>query len=139
MTNEVIEKDVTKKSFWSRRNLFAALGTAVIALIPMLFSWVWDVASENIKAIRELGARIKSLEDEKANNRAIWDAITENKNEAARQREDLRVMQRLFDREFVRSPGPKAAEPSQTQDVKPPPVDPEKFRTMMEQRYPQKK
>jgi hypothetical protein len=83
--------------------------------------------------------RIKSLEEDKANSRAIWDAIAENRNEAGRQREDLRVMQRLFDREFSRSQGPKAPELPKWEDPKPAPVDPERLRVQQEQRFPSKK
>lgn len=139
MPDEKIEKDVTKKSFWSKKNFLAVLGGLIVACLPVLVSWAWDSVSGAMKTIQALDVRIKSLEEEKANNRAIWDAITENKNEAARQREDIRVMQRLFDREFGRSPGPKTAEPPRWEEPKPAPVDPEKLRTMMEQRYPQKK
>jgi len=88
--------------------------------------------------MKKLDDRIKTLEEDKANNKAIWDAITDNRNEAARQRDDLRVIQRLFDREFGRSYNPKAAELPKWEDPKPVPVDPEKLRTLMEQKYPQK-
>jgi len=133
---EKIEKDPTKKRFWTLKNIG---GLALVAILPVAATWAWDVATNAWKTIRKLEDRVQSLEDEKANNRAIWDSITENKNEAARQREDLRVMQRLFDREFGRSTAPKAVEIPRWEEPKPAPVDPEKLRTMMEQKYPQKK
>lgn len=136
MPEDAIVKDPTKKRFWTLKNIG---GLVLVALLPVAGTWAWDSASGAMKTLRDLDVRIKSLEEEKANNKAIWDAIAENKNEAARQREDLRVMQRLFDREFNRSTAPKAAEPPRWEEPKPAPMDPEKLRTIMEQKYPSKK
>jgi uncharacterized coiled-coil protein SlyX len=136
MPEDAIVKDPTKKRFWTPKNVGAYI---LIALLPVAGTWAWNALTNAWSTMKRMDERLKVLEGDQANNRAIWDAITENKNETARQREDLRVMQRLFDREFERSTAPKASEPPKREEPKPPPVDPEKLRTMMEQRYPQKK
>lgn len=136
MPEDAIVKDPTKKRFWTLRNIS---GLLLVALLPVAGTWAWNSATNAWSTMKRMDERLKALEEDRANNRAIWDAISENKNEAARQREDLRVMQRLFDREFNRSTAPKAAEPPRWEEPKPVPVDPEKLRTMIEQKYPQKK
>jgi hypothetical protein len=113
-----IEKALQKSKTWKW------LRTVLTILMLPLLGWL---GREALKTYSE------------ANNKAIWDAIAENKNEAARHREDIRVMQRLFDREFGRSSGSKAAEPLRWEEPKPAPMDPDKLRTIMEQKYPSKK
>jgi len=135
MPEDTIVRDPTKKRFWTARNIG---GLVLVALLPVAGTWSWNAAANAWQTMKRMDERLKTLEEDKANNRAIWDALTENKNESARQREDLRVMQRLFDREFGRTRGVDSGVPS----PEPPsagPVDPDKLRTMMEQRYPQKK
>jgi len=132
-----IEKALQKSKVW--KWFRTVLTILMLPLLGWLGREVLKTYSETVSTLDSLKEKVRDLEKEQANNKAIWDAIAENKNETARLREDIRVMQRLFDREFGRSPGPKAAEPPKWEEPKPPPVDPEKLRTMMEQKYPSKK
>jgi len=136
MPEDTVIRDPSKKRFWTVKNILAALA---LALLPAVCTWAVGALSDAWKTIKAMDERIKGLEADKANNQAIWDSIAENKNETSRQREDLRVMQRLFDREFDRSPGPKAVEPPRWEEPKPPLTRPEDLRSMMEQKYPSKK
>lgn len=135
MPDEIV-KDPTKKRFWTLKNIG---GLALVAILPVAATWTWNSITTAWQTLKKMDDRIRSLEEDKANNKAIWDAIAENKNELQRQREDLRVMQRLFDREFNRSSGMKPVDPPKWEDPKPVPVDPERLRIQQEQKYPQKK
>jgi len=132
-----VEKALQKSKVW--RWLKTILTLLMLPLLGWLGREALKTYSETISTLDALKEKVRDLEREQANNKAIWDAIAENKNEAARHREDIRVMQRLFDREFGRSSGPKATEPLRWEDPKPAPMDPDKLRTIMEQKYPSKK
>jgi len=136
MPEDTIVKDPTKKRFWTLKNIG---GLVLLAVLPVAGTWMWNAAATAWQSMKQMDERLKTLEDDRANNKAIWDAIAEDRNEAARQREDLRVMQRLFDREFGRSAGPKAIEPPKWEEPKPAPVDPDRLRVQQEQRFPPKK
>ena len=135
-----VVKDPTQKTFWRTRNILLLFMTAAV---PALTGWAWNRSSEavsnywdrqkaqeaRIKAIEDdTHQRLKDLEDDKANNKAIWDAITEQRNKVTEQDIELRVIQRLFDREFRRSSLVKPVDPKvePPQENPPAPVDPPK-------------
>lgn len=153
----VVVKDPTQKKFWRSRNILLLFMTAAT---PALVGWAWSRSSEAVsnyfarqraqdERIRALEddtrERLKDLENDHANNKAIWDAITEERNRITEQEIELRVMRKLFDREFGHAARP--AQPSTTPEPppaesvlpKPPPVKPDQYRLEKESLNPQQK
>lgn len=155
-----VVKDPLKKSFWHLRNIGLIIITAAL---PALIGWAWNRSStaitnyfarqkaqdERIKAVEDdTRQRLKDLEDDRANNKAIWDAITEGRNRDTQQDVDLRVLQKLFDREFGRGQStprsaphipkdPTLPETPQGESQKPPsPVKPDQLRLEKEAQHP---
>jgi hypothetical protein len=148
-----VVKDPTQKSFWRPRNIGLLLMTAIL---PALTGWAWNRCSEalthyfarqnaqdaRIKAIEDdTRQRLKDLEDDRANNKAIWDAITEGRNRDTEQDIEIRVLKKLFDREFGKQdyklPTAKPEKPVQDQPVNPPvPLKPEQLRLEKEAQHP---
>ena len=152
MPEETVVKDPTKKSFWHTRNILLLVMTAAL---PALVGWAWNRSSTaitnyfarqsaldvRIKAIEDdTRQRLKDLEDDRANNKAIWDAIADERNRITEQDIELRVMQKLFDREFGRAHGrtsgatPEATEPPPV--AKPPPIKSDQYRLEKETQHP---
>lgn len=152
----LVVKDPTQKKFWRSRNITLLIMTAAL---PALIGWAWSRSSEavtnyfarqraqdeRIKALEDdTRERLKELENDHANNKAIWDAITDEKNRITEQEIELRVMRKLFDREFGHA---RPAQPSATPEPppaegalpKPPPVKPDQYRLEKELLNPQQK
>lgn len=113
-SGEIVVKDPSRKSFWRTRNLVLLILTA---LLPVVGKSVWDSVSEFVTNHKEMRARLERHTekidelDERTNNRALWEALTEERNRGISLRVELEVMKRLFDREFARS-SEKALPPS---------------------------
>lgn len=161
--SEVI-KDPTQKKFWRTRNIVLLTMTATL---PALCGWAGNTAIEKYTAVREwkhrldarldaadaaVQARLKDLEDDKANNKAIWDAIAEIKNKQIEMEVEHRVAMRLFEREFgrARDKGPSTTAPPKGPDFNVPPpdplpappvpkIDPDQYRLQKEQKFPVQK
>lgn len=159
MTDELaghgVTKDPTKKKFWSARNIG---GLFILAAMPLAASKVMDFFSNHSKLIE----RVDMLEKEQANNKAIWTAITDNKNRMVeleiehkagmmaiekdykKSTADL-LIERYLDRqlgpkssEHPAPPPPKPAE-SAPKSAQQTPVLPDVLREAYEQQYPVKK
>lgn len=167
----VLVKDPTKQSFWRFRNIALLFLTATL---PALTGWIYTKSEqsvtnyfnkqksqdERIRALEEdTRERLKELENDHANNKAIWDAITEERNKITEQEIEIRVLQRIVDYELRRSiagfrpatkepsttpgetpaelPPPPAPVPTPVQIPKPAPkIDPDLYRLERESKFP---
>jgi hypothetical protein len=168
----IVVKDPTKQSFWRFRNIALLVLTAVL---PATTGWIYNKSEQSVtnyfnkqksqdERIRILEEdtreRLKELENDHANNKAIWDAIAEERTKQTEQEIELRVLQRIVDHEFRRSimasrpkpekepsttPGETPAElfpplpvPPQPLPVpKPAPrIDPDRYRLEQESKFP---
>jgi hypothetical protein len=111
----IVVKDPTKQSFWRFRNIALLVVTATL---PALTGWIYTKSEQSVanyfnkqksqdERIRILEEdtreRLKELESDHANNKAIWDAIAEERTKQTEQEIELRVLQRIVDHEFRRS------------------------------------
>lgn len=152
-----VVKDPTKKSFWHFKNIGLI---AITAAIPALVGWAWNRSSTAISNFMEREKkdqeRLFKLEEdvknlaEQSNNRAVWDALTEARNRITEQDVELRVMQKLFEREFGRAaPLPKPTVTHVLKDfvlpepmpevAKPTPLKPDQYRIEKEKLHPVEK
>ena len=149
-------KDPTKKKFWTSRNI---AGLFILAVMPLAASKVMDFFSSHSKLID----RVEALETEQANNKAIWTAITDQKNRMAEIEIDHKAAMHAWEKEYKKSttdnliekyldrqfgpkplelppvllpPPPKTEPPPKVQQA---PIPPEQFRQLYEQQYPVKK
>lgn len=146
MADETVVKDPTKKKFWHFRNIVLILLTAGT---PALVGWAWNRSSDavanylerqktqesRIKLLEEKIKRdIENREEERASDKAIWTAIAEERAQITQQEINIRVLQKLYDREHPvahqpaptgTTPGPTQADPNQPvpQPPKPAPID----------------
>lgn len=147
-----VVKDPTKKKFWTVRNIG---GLFILAAMPLAASKVMDFFSNHSKLIE----RVDMLEKEQANNKAIWTAITDQKNRMAeieiQHRASMMAIEKdykksatdlLIERYLDRQLGPKPPDvlpnppkPAPLPNVEQKPVNPEQLRNAYEQQYPVQK
>ena len=158
----IVVKDPTKPNFWRFRNIALLMMTAIL---PALTGWIYTKSEqsvtnyfnkqksqdERIRALEEdTQERLRELENDHANNKAIWEAITDERNRIAEQEIEIRVIQRLFDREFRRASlsGVPPAKESGVMPVgaqadpaipRPPAIKPDQYRLEKELKNPQQK
>jgi hypothetical protein len=128
MANETVVKDPTKKSFWHFRNILLITMTAGL---PAFMGWAWNKSSDAVTAYLERQkvqeSRIKLLEEkikrdmdnreeERASDKAIWSAIAEERAQITQQEINIRVLQKLYDREHpvTHQPAPLSTTPGPT-------------------------
>jgi hypothetical protein len=119
-------KDPSKKKFWTARNIG---GLFILAIMPLTTSKVSDFFSTHSKLVD----RVEKLEEEQANNKAIWTAITDQRNRMVEIEIEHKAGMLAIDREFRKSNvdraleklldrelGPKTPEPNLPVDPLPP-------------------
>lgn len=158
MTDELaghgVTKDPTKKKFWSARNIG---GLFILAAMPLAASKVMDFFSNHSKLIE----RVDMLEKEQANNKAIWTAITDNKNRMVeleiehrsammalekeyKKSTTDRLIERYLDRQYgqkssespMQPPSPPKPAESAPKSAEQTPLRPDVLREAYEQQYP---
>lgn len=158
----IVVKDPTKQSFWRFRNIALLVVTATL---PALTGWIYNKSEqsvtnyfnkqksqdERIKTLEEdTRERLRELENDHANNKAIWDAISDEKSRITEQEIEIRVLKRIVDHELHRLTliGRPPKEPSTTPGEAPaeqppipaqratPKVDPDQYRIEQESKFP---
>jgi len=140
--SDKIERDPNKRSFWKLKNI-AAL--ALVAVIPAFCGWAWNLVSDAYKTLDTLKDRVKTLEDDRANNKAVWDAMTQTRNDLIKLQIETEVNRRLLEmglsKHTIESPKTVPDKPATPPDPKIPrteqrPLSPEEYRNMLEQKFP---
>ena len=134
---EAIEKKLEKSKFGRWLRMVGAM--IVLPLLGFLARQAWNT----YEAFNGLQDEVQLLKANAANNQAIWNSISENRNRTNELKVEVEVMKRLFDREFARGGNEKPSLPKQP-DVQRslefpkilPPVEPDKFREEQEQKFP---
>ena len=116
-----VVKDPTKKKFWTSRNI---AGLFILALMPLAASKIMDFFSSHSKLID----RVEKLETEQANNKAIWTAITDQRNRMVELEIEHKATMLALDREFRKSNVDRALEKFLDREIGPktetkPPVE----------------
>ena len=141
--SDKIERDPKKKSFWNLKNIAALV---MVAILPAAGGWAWNGITKGYETISNLEERIKHLENDRANNKAIWDAITAARNEIVEIKIETEVNRRLLELGIVpkTQPAPKTApelppSPNPVPPVLRPeqkPFTSEEYRSLHEQKFP---
>jgi hypothetical protein len=150
-----VTKDPTKKKFWTGKNIG---GLFLLAIMPLAASKVMDFFSTHAKLVE----RVAALETEQANNKAIWTAITDQKNRMSEMEIEHRaammalekeykkstadtLIEKYLDRQFGSKPPapptnpPSPPKPLDVPNVQQKPLVPDQVRETYEQQFPVKK
>lgn len=152
-----VTKDPTKKKFWSIKNMG---GLFLLAAMPLAASKVMDFFSTHSKLLE----RVTKLEDEQANNKAIWTAISDQKNRMMQLEVEHRAAMLAWEKEYKKSsadqliekyldrqlgpkppehpgvpPSPPKSSESAPKSAQQAPVLPDVLRESYEQQFPVKK
>lgn len=98
-----VVKDPNKKNFWTIKNI---AGLFLLAAMPLSASKVFDFFENQSKLVE----RVKALETEQANNKAIWQAITDQRNRMVEIEIEHKAGMLAIDREFRKSNVDRAIE-----------------------------
>lgn len=128
-----------KRAAFSLKNMAAM---ATMGLLGFIGKHAWSALVEVQTSNVELRERIKELESD----RAKWATLSDLHNKEIQLEADLQVTQRIFEYHFgkkIPPPWPHAEsgappDPAPPKPVPPPPrpVDPDQFREMQQQKYP---
>lgn len=124
MPDETVIKDPTKKRFWTVRNIFLLVLTAVL---PALAAGAWDRIGRFMDSHDTLRGKIEAQQlliedlDKRLGDKAVWNAMSEIRNEQVKTAIQVGVLQALFDREVERAAQLAAAAPSKPPSTTPPP------------------
>ena len=145
---ETVVKDPTRKRFWTARNILLIITTAIL---PVAGTGAWDKMASFLASQEALHDQVVAQDallkeiDERLKDKAVWSSMTEIKNEQIRLLIEIKVLQKLFDREFARSdagarPDPQALSKELKELLekagKPDTFKVEEYRGLLQKQYP---